>query len=94
MRAQETYFRPDPARAGMVTTKTPVEQETACFLDDGTNLGELPYLRSIMHLLPTHLILGDVMDIWYAFPLLIFLLLKDRINAASAYCSAKAEGRV
>ncbi|KAG9219946.1 hypothetical protein CCMSSC00406_0006859 [Pleurotus cornucopiae] len=60
----ETYFMPDPQYTGMITTKTPVEQETACFLDDGTNLNELPYLRSIMNFLPTHLILGDVMDIW------------------------------
>ncbi|KAJ8690337.1 hypothetical protein PTI98_011768 [Pleurotus ostreatus] len=77
VRAQETYFRPDPALPGTVTTKTPVEQETACFLDDGTNLNELPYLRSIMHLLPTHLILGDAMDIWCVLSLLIFSILKN-----------------
>ncbi|KAF4586361.1 hypothetical protein EYR38_010637 [Pleurotus pulmonarius] len=71
--AQETYFRPDPEHTGMVTTKTPVEQETACFLDDGTNLNELPYLRSIMDVLPTHIVLGDAMDIWYVLSLQLFL---------------------
>ncbi|KDQ24020.1 hypothetical protein PLEOSDRAFT_1114198, partial [Pleurotus ostreatus PC15] len=77
----ETYFRPDPALTGTVTTKTPVEQETACFLDDGTNLNELPYLRSIMHLLPTHLILGDAMDIW---PKPIYTMISENIEADRA----------
>lgn len=61
---QETYFRPDPEHPGRITTKTTVEQETACFLDDGTHLGALPYLRTILHILPTHIISGSNQDIW------------------------------
>ncbi|THH13650.1 hypothetical protein EW146_g6596 [Bondarzewia mesenterica] len=60
----ETYFRADEEQPGRITTKTMVEQETASFLDDGTHLGALPYLRTIFHTLPTHLILGSIMDIW------------------------------
>lgn len=78
---------PDPQYTGMITTKTPVEQETACFLDDGTNLNELPYLRSIMNFLPTHLILGDVMDIWYMLSLPFF-------RNCYAYSTAKAKAHI
>jgi len=62
----ETYFREDPQDHMRVTTKTTVEQETACFLDDGTHLGALDYLRSIYHILPTHVILGTKEDLWPA----------------------------
>ena len=65
---QETYFRQDPQDHKRVTTKTTVEQETACFVDDGTHLGALDYLRSILHILPTHLILGAKEDFWCATP--------------------------
>ena len=65
---QETYFRQDPQDRKRVTTKTTVEQETACFVDDGTHLGALDYLRSILHILPTHLILGAKEDFWCATP--------------------------
>ncbi|KAI0748084.1 Alpha/beta hydrolase fold-1 [Daedaleopsis nitida] len=60
----ETYFRKDANNPERITTKTTVEQETACFLDDGTHLGALDYLRSILHVLPSHLILGTEEDIW------------------------------
>ncbi|KAF9228326.1 hypothetical protein BS17DRAFT_763830 [Gyrodon lividus] len=60
----ETYFRPDPKYPGMITTKTRIDQETACFLDDGTNYNAFTYLRQILHVLPTHLIVGDVLNIW------------------------------
>lgn len=63
---QKTYFRKDPQDTQRVTTKTTVEQETACFIDDGTHLEALRYLRTILHVLPTHLILGTVEDIWCA----------------------------
>lgn len=61
---QETYFRSDPEHPGRITTKTSVEQETASFVDDGTHLAAAPYLRSILHLLPTHLIVGSIKDLW------------------------------
>ncbi|KAJ7757504.1 hypothetical protein B0H16DRAFT_1536847 [Mycena metata] len=35
---EDTYFIPDARRPGFITTKTTVEQETACFVDNGTNL--------------------------------------------------------
>ncbi len=61
---QGTYFRPDPDRPGYVTMKTTVEQETACFIDDGTNVDALEYLRTLYDVLPTHLIEGSRKDIW------------------------------
>ncbi len=60
------YFRPDTHDPSRVTTKTSVEQETACFIDDGTHLGSGDYLRSILHILPTHIILGAREDLWCA----------------------------
>lgn len=64
MSLQETYFRPDPEHPGRVTTKTTIEQETASFVDDGTHLKATPYLQSILHILPTHLINGSKKDLW------------------------------
>ncbi|KAF8999607.1 Alpha/Beta hydrolase protein [Cyathus striatus] len=60
----ETYFRPDPSDPSRIITKTLPEQETASFKDDGKTLNALPQLRSILHLLPTHLIVGTIHDIW------------------------------
>ncbi|KAF8996505.1 hypothetical protein BDQ17DRAFT_1249732 [Cyathus striatus] len=60
----ETYFRPDPKDPSRVITKTLPEQETASFKNDGNTLNALPQLRSILHLLPTHLIVGSIHDIW------------------------------
>ncbi|KIJ65808.1 hypothetical protein HYDPIDRAFT_186955 [Hydnomerulius pinastri MD-312] len=60
----ETYFRPDPEHQGMITTKTRIDQETACFLDDGTNYNAFTYLRRILNVLPIHLVVGDVLNIW------------------------------
>lgn len=60
----ETYFREDPQDHERVTTKTTIEQETASFQDDGTDLEALDYVRSVYHILPTHLILGTREDIW------------------------------
>ena len=47
-----------------MTTKTTIEQETASFMDDGTHLEALNYLRRIFHVLPTHIIMGEVEDLW------------------------------
>ncbi|KAH7890619.1 hypothetical protein F5I97DRAFT_1799295 [Phlebopus sp. FC_14] len=60
----EAYFRPDLEYPGMITTKTRIDQETACFLDDGTNYNAFTYLRRILNVLQTHLIVGDVLNIW------------------------------
>lgn len=61
---QETYFRRDPKDLERVTTKTTIEQETASFVDDGTHLEAFAYLRKIFHVLPTHIIMGEVEDLW------------------------------
>jgi hypothetical protein len=39
-------------------------QETAGFYEDGTHLRSVPYLRTVLHILPTHIILGTKPDIW------------------------------
>ena len=64
MNAQDTFFRPDPANPGKVTTKTLVEQETGGFYEDGSHLGAIPFLRTILRELPTHAIFGSRKDIW------------------------------
>ncbi|KAJ7157104.1 hypothetical protein C8R46DRAFT_1113395, partial [Mycena filopes] len=61
---EDTYFMPDPERPGCVTTKTTVEQETACFVDNGTQLQAAPFLLTILDTLPTHVIAGSVQDLW------------------------------
>ncbi|KAJ7606865.1 hypothetical protein FB45DRAFT_1068268 [Roridomyces roridus] len=61
---EDTYFMPDPGRPGFITTKTTVEQETACFVDNGTQLLAGPFLRTILDQLPTHTIEGTLQDIW------------------------------
>lgn len=55
---------PDLDQPGCITTKTSVEQETTSFVDDGTHLNATPYLQSILHILPTHLINGSKKDLW------------------------------
>ncbi|TFY83630.1 hypothetical protein EWM64_g387 [Hericium alpestre] len=62
----QIYFRNVEGQPGKVTTKTTVEQETACFVDDGTHLGALTQLRNMLDRLPTHLIIGSEKDIWCA----------------------------
>ncbi|KAJ7626298.1 hypothetical protein DFH06DRAFT_1142027 [Mycena polygramma] len=53
---------------GRVVTKTTAEQETATFVDDGspgTSLKYgLPYMRTILHTLPVHLVFGACRDFW------------------------------
>jgi len=61
---EDTYFIPDPERPGYITTKTSVEQETACFIDNGTQLQAIPFLLTILDILPTHVIYGSNHDIW------------------------------
>ncbi|KAJ7682219.1 hypothetical protein DFH06DRAFT_289776 [Mycena polygramma] len=61
---EDTYFIPDPERPGYITTKTTVEQETACFVDNGTQLDAVPFLRTILDVLPTHIIAATKQDIW------------------------------
>ncbi|KAJ7044999.1 hypothetical protein C8F04DRAFT_1249442 [Mycena alexandri] len=61
---KDTYFIPDPQRPGFVTTKTTVEQETACFVDNGTQLHAGPFLLTILDILPTHVIAGSSRDMW------------------------------
>ncbi|KAJ7800757.1 hypothetical protein B0H13DRAFT_1672817 [Mycena leptocephala] len=60
---EDTYFISDLERPGYVTTKTKVEQETASFVDNGTQLQAIPFLLTILDVLPTHLILGAVNDL-------------------------------
>ncbi|KAJ7762406.1 hypothetical protein DFH07DRAFT_814281 [Mycena maculata] len=61
---EDTYFIPDAERPGFITTKTTIEQETACFVDNGTNLLSFPFLRTILADLPTHIIAGSDHDLW------------------------------
>ncbi|KAJ7865673.1 hypothetical protein B0H13DRAFT_2352857 [Mycena leptocephala] len=61
---EDTYFISDPERRGYITTKTSVEQETACFVDNGTQLEATPFLLTIIDSLPTHVILGSKCDLW------------------------------
>jgi hypothetical protein len=61
---EETYFRQDPVYPDRVTTKTVVEQETMNYLSDQSHLSALPYLRTILHVIPTYVILGSKKDIW------------------------------
>ncbi|KAK7059725.1 Alpha/beta-hydrolase [Favolaschia claudopus] len=63
---EDTYFIPDADRPGYITTKTTVEQETACFIDDGTQLNAYPFLKTVLDILPTHIVVGSVQDIWVA----------------------------
>ncbi|KAJ7216463.1 hypothetical protein GGX14DRAFT_391286 [Mycena pura] len=60
----DTYFVPDPSHPGHITTKTTAEQETAAFVDDGNVFQTLPYLRTVLHTLPVHLVLGSMRDFW------------------------------
>ncbi|KAJ7639264.1 hypothetical protein FB45DRAFT_423361 [Roridomyces roridus] len=60
----ETHFCPDPQNPGCVTTKTTAEQETAAFIDDGTGLRLLSYLRTVLHRLPVHLVLSSSREFW------------------------------
>ncbi|THU98500.1 hypothetical protein K435DRAFT_29078 [Dendrothele bispora CBS 962.96] len=60
-----TTTSPGGGRGGkQVTTKTTLEQETACYLNDRTHLSALPYLRTLMGVLPTHWVFGSKNDIW------------------------------
>ncbi|KAJ7110341.1 Alpha/beta hydrolase fold-1 [Mycena crocata] len=61
---EDTYFIPDSERPGFITTKTTIEQETACFVDNGTNLHSFPFLRTVLDILPTHVIAGSEHDMW------------------------------
>ncbi|KAJ6601298.1 Alpha/beta hydrolase family-domain-containing protein [Mycena vulgaris] len=61
---EDTYFMPDSEHPGFITTKTTVEQETACFVDNGTNLLAVPFLRTVLAILPTHVIAGADNDFW------------------------------
>ncbi|KAJ6623188.1 hypothetical protein B0H10DRAFT_826618 [Mycena sp. CBHHK59/15] len=61
---EDTYFIRDKTNPGYITTKTTIEQETACFVEDGTNLHTFPFLRTILNALPTHIITGALPDIW------------------------------
>ncbi|KAJ6478497.1 hypothetical protein C8R47DRAFT_1198439, partial [Mycena vitilis] len=66
--AMHTYFCPDPKEQGRIVTKTTAEQETATFVDDGspgTSLKYgLPYMRTVLHMLPVHLVFGACRDFW------------------------------
>ncbi|KAJ7492112.1 hypothetical protein FB451DRAFT_517170 [Mycena latifolia] len=61
---EDTYFIPDSEHPGFVTTKTRVEQESASFLDNGTQLLATPFLRTVLEILPTHVIAGSDQDFW------------------------------
>ncbi|KAF7354671.1 Alpha/beta-hydrolase [Mycena sanguinolenta] len=64
---EDTYFIPDTdGKPGWITTKTTLEQETACFVDDGTQLQAYPFLQTILDVLPTHVVSGSLRDIWPA----------------------------
>ncbi|KAF7347380.1 Alpha beta-hydrolase [Mycena venus] len=60
---EDTYFIPDPDRPGYITTKTSVEQEIASFVDDGTHVRAIPFLLTILDVLPTHIIMGSINDL-------------------------------
>jgi hypothetical protein len=62
---QDSYFTPDSGNPGFITTKTTLEQETACFVDNGTQLDSFSYLLTVLDVLPTHVISGSHNDIWY-----------------------------
>ncbi|KAF5372554.1 hypothetical protein D9758_005188 [Tetrapyrgos nigripes] len=63
---EKTYFKEDDeyGKEGRVMMKTTLEQETACYLNDGTHLSALPYLRTLMGVLKTHWVFGSKSDIW------------------------------
>ncbi|KAJ7508557.1 hypothetical protein B0H11DRAFT_1965628 [Mycena galericulata] len=61
---EDTYFIPDREHPGFITTKTTVEQETACFVDNGTNLLSFGFLRTFLADLPTHIIAGSDQSFW------------------------------
>ncbi|KAK7449256.1 hypothetical protein VKT23_013400 [Stygiomarasmius scandens] len=61
---EETYFRSDPSYPDRTTTKTTVQRETTNYLCDGSHLSALPYLQTILHVVPTYLVLGSERDIW------------------------------
>ncbi|KAJ7642850.1 hypothetical protein B0H17DRAFT_960037, partial [Mycena rosella] len=61
---EDTYFIPDNEHPGFITKKTTVEQETACFVDNGTQLLAAPFLRTILEILPTHISEGSDSDFW------------------------------
>ncbi|KAJ6560318.1 hypothetical protein B0H19DRAFT_1376107 [Mycena capillaripes] len=61
---EDTYFIEDPERPGYITTKTTVQQETAGFVDNGTQLQAISYLLTILDVLPTHIFLGSKNDLW------------------------------
>ncbi|KAJ7103035.1 Alpha/beta hydrolase fold-1 [Mycena belliarum] len=62
---EDTYFIPDMDHPGFITTKTAVEQETACFVDTtGTHLLATSFFRTIADVLPTHIIAGSAEDFW------------------------------
>ncbi|KAJ7146285.1 hypothetical protein C8R44DRAFT_11258 [Mycena epipterygia] len=63
---EDTYFIPDSKRPGFITTKTTVEQETSCFVDNGTQLLSFSFLRTVLAILPTHIIVGVDRDLWPA----------------------------
>jgi hypothetical protein len=56
---------PDTTKPGNITTKTTLEQETACFVDDGTNLDCFTFIPTMLEFLPTHAVFSGVRDIWY-----------------------------
>jgi hypothetical protein len=55
----------DSTKPGNITTKTTIEQETACFVDDGTNMDCYGFIPTMLEFLPTHAVFSGVRDIWY-----------------------------
>jgi hypothetical protein len=65
---QETYFCPvdEGSKSSYITVKTTVANETAAFVDDGTQFESPDQLRGMLDVLPTHLIVGANDDLWYS----------------------------
>ncbi|THU98495.1 hypothetical protein K435DRAFT_28968 [Dendrothele bispora CBS 962.96] len=84
---EETYFRQDRVYPNRVTTKTAVEQETMNYLSDTSHLSALPYLRTIFHVIPTHIVLGSKKDIW---PQPIYEMMERNVQQdLASYASVK-----
>lgn len=60
----ETFFCPVKGQEGRVTTKTPVEQQTASFVDIKGAFVASERLIKVLHDVPTHVINGARHDLW------------------------------
>ncbi|KAJ7216462.1 hypothetical protein GGX14DRAFT_604816 [Mycena pura] len=75
---EDTYFIPDPRKPGYVTTKTTLEQETACFIDNENQLQSYLFLRTVLDVLPTHIVCGSLQDLW---PAGMYVLIDDNTRS-------------